>query len=115
MPWICLLMRQCRFLQVIVNPESLTEQLTTLLEYGSFWFKKMLISMIPDIIADSQHHGISLALRDIMQKHEETTGFVLECISHLNIGRDHMEELRAQVSTKLTDFAKITIIPSVIK
>lgn len=103
-PWAFTILQQIRFLEFIVDPESLTEQIEILIEHSPMWFQKELIVFLPDIVIDTQHHAISEILLKLMETWPELINVILDTLSTFSFGKMQFEELRS----KLIDMLETT-------
>ena len=113
--WGPLLLRQFRFLEIIVDTESLTMRLEELLESSPIWFTRELILYLPDIVIDAQHHAIAETLTKLMATQTDLTSVILECIANLTLGKEYLEELREKVLTMLKNNLIVARIPPLAK
>lgn len=111
-PWASLLLQQFRFLEVIVNTDSLTQKLEELLETCPIWFQQELILFLPDIVIDVQHHAIAEMLSKLMETQVELTSVILECITNLTLGKEYLEEVREKMLNLLKTNLVIGRVPA---
>lgn len=88
-----------------------------LLEIGPEWFQKELISYLPDILTDSQHHQIAEILAKMLKEPKNTklTNAILNTIGNLAISNDYMDSLRAAAVEKLASFGELSEVPAIVQ
>jgi len=114
-PWIVLLLHQFRFLDTIVDVDTLTTNIEQLLETCPLWFQNELILFLPDILSDTQHQNIAQVLIKMLEENCELTNVILNCIASFNLGKECLEEYKIKVLQLLKTSMKIELIPSVIR
>ncbi|XP_051168863.1 Fanconi anemia group D2 protein-like [Leptopilina boulardi] len=96
-PWAFTIIQQIRFLEFIVDPESLTTKIRELIEATPVWFQKELIVFLPDIVIDSQHHEISEILLTLLERWPELINVILDTLSTFSFGKMQFEDLRSKL------------------
>ncbi|KAK2582685.1 hypothetical protein KPH14_004959 [Odynerus spinipes] len=114
-PWARTLLQKFRFLEIIVEPDTLTKNLEQLLETCPLWFQRELIPCIPEIITEVQHQAIAEILSKVMDDNPELTDIVLDCISNLTLGKEYLNDYKNQVLEMLKKHLKTNIIPAITK
>jgi len=114
-PWTVLLLHQFRFLDTIVDIDTLTTNIEQLLETCPLWFQNELILFLPDILSDAQHQNITQVLIKMLEENCELTNVILNCIASFNLGKECLEEYKIKVLQLLKTSMKIEFIPSVIR
>lgn len=93
-PWSGTLLRQFKFLEQITDPVILVEKLGELLESARKCFQSEMISYLPDIVIDAQHHAVGELLSKLIDDNSELTAVILDCISRLTLSKDYLEAIR---------------------
>lgn len=114
-PWARILLQKFRFLEIIVEPDTLTKNLEQLLETCPLWFQRELIPYIPDIITEVQHQAIAEILDKAMDDNTELTDIVLDCINNLTLGKEYLADYKNKVLEMLNKHVKTNIIPAITK
>ncbi|EZA54061.1 hypothetical protein DMN91_000826 [Ooceraea biroi] len=114
-PWAILLLHQFRFLDTIVNVDTLTTNIEQLLETCPLWFQHELILFLPDILSDVQHQSIAQILIKMLEENNELINVILNCITTFNLSEECLEEYKIKVLQLLKTNMKIKFVPSVIR
>ncbi|XP_055883251.1 Fanconi anemia group D2 protein-like [Biomphalaria glabrata] len=109
-----LLLSQYRFLDRIVDGQTLSQKLLDILSVCSLDVQKEIMACIPDIVDDSQHEQVARKLRDELLGNKDLTCPVIEALTYLNIMPDLVAEIRTSVLDILKSFS-IPDLPVVIK
>lgn len=92
--WSGTLLRQFKFLEEIIDPISLVDKLGELLESAQPCFQSEIISYLPDIIIDAQHHAVGEVLRKLMYDNSDLIAVILDCISRLTLSKDYLDGIK---------------------
>lgn len=114
-PWAVTVLHQFRFLDTIVNVDTLTANMEQLLETCPIWFQHELILFLPDILLDIQHQNIAEVLTKIMEENCELTNVILNCIASFNISKEYLMEYKVKALNLLKTNIKLELIPAIIR
>nr|XP_012219220.1 PREDICTED: Fanconi anemia group D2 protein homolog isoform X1 [Linepithema humile] len=114
-PWAVLLLHQFRFLDTVINVDTLTTNIEQLLETCPQWFQYELILFLPDILSDTQHQDIAEILMKMLEENCELTNVILNCIASFNLGKEYLEQYKLKVLHLLKTNMKVELIPTVIR
>ncbi|XP_033215963.1 Fanconi anemia group D2 protein isoform X2 [Belonocnema kinseyi] len=107
--WTFKLLEQLRFLETVVDSDSMMTSIESLVECTPTWFQEKLIMILPDIVVDSQNHQTAEILVKLLEEKPEMTTVILESISTLSIGKEYFEELRIRVTNMLVTHDPFTV------
>lgn len=111
-PWSGLLLRQFKFLEEIVDPNTIIAKLGELLESAQKCFQSEIISYLPDIVVDSQHHAIGEILSNLLDDNSELTAVILDCMSRLTLSKDYLEIVKEKALDLLKHNPKLSTLPA---
>lgn len=114
-PWAVPVLCQFRFLDTIVNVDTLTANIEQLLETCPMWFQHELILFLPDILLDTQHQSIAEILTKIMEENSELMNVILNCIASFNLSKEYLMEYKSKVLNLLKTNVKLELIPTIIR
>ena len=97
-----LILNQFRWLEHVVNPRALAKELLDLLDcVVDTSIKREIVGAIPEIVDDSQHKYMVDELREKMSHDTDLISPVIECISHLSLKRDLLDDVRVAIMGQL--------------
>lgn len=109
------MLHQFRFLDTVVNVDTLTTNIEQLLETCPQWFQYELILFLPDILSDIQHQDIAEILMKMLEENCELTNVILNCIASFNFSKEYLEQYKIKVLHLLKTNMKVEFIPAVIR
>ncbi|XP_046474215.1 Fanconi anemia group D2 protein isoform X1 [Neodiprion pinetum] len=112
-PWSGTLLRQFKFLEQIVEPNTFVVKLQELLESAQTCFQSEIISYLPDIVIDAQHHIIGEILSKLLDDNPELTEVILDCISRLTLSKDYLGRIREKCFELLQQNLKLNAVPTI--
>ncbi|XP_060605548.1 Fanconi anemia group D2 protein-like [Ruditapes philippinarum] len=96
-----LLLSQFQWLDHIVNSKEVTEKLLEMVSITCEDVQREIISCLPDIVQDSEHTQVAMALRDLMNENQQLTVTVLDAMSNLILTPVLLLEIRDSVLQSL--------------
>eukprot|EP00736_Rhodelphis_marinus_P012470 Rmarinus@m.14220 len=110
-----LLLHQLRWLDCVVDSEFLTNKLIEAIStVDLLWLKKEIIALLPELIDDSQHDTVVIALQELMTEDSEIASSVLSAYSNLHLQRDLLMKVTSDVMHYLPS-VQADDVPSVMK
>ncbi|OUM66615.1 hypothetical protein PIROE2DRAFT_6146, partial [Piromyces sp. E2] len=109
-----LIMNQLRWMDNIVDPDQLTENLFEMISITPIHIQKEIIEAIPDIIIDSQHNEVVRKLKETMENDTELVVPILDTLSNLKFSESLMDELKNTVIKHL-EHCELEKIPILIR
>ena len=89
-----MIVNQFRWLDFVVDPESLSEKLMQVVSISPFFLKKEIIGSLPEIIGDcSNCAGVMEALENMLQEDSELVIPILDAFLNLNFTSSQLEQV----------------------
>jgi len=102
-----------RFLDTIVQPQGLAEKMTDILTASSRYHQVEIITSIPEIVPDQQHHLLFDCLKEMLEEREPLTSSILDCFSNLTLPEEKETDIRNMV-LKLLPSAALPDLPAMV-
>ncbi|XP_048507191.1 Fanconi anemia group D2 protein homolog isoform X2 [Athalia rosae] len=112
-PWSGVLLKQFKFLEKIVAPHILIEKLGELLESAHTYFQGEIISCLPQIVIDSQHHAVADILIKLIEDKPELTAVILDCILELTLSKDYLNRVHEKALDLLKHNPQLSAVPNI--
>ncbi|XP_053376879.1 Fanconi anemia group D2 protein-like [Mercenaria mercenaria] len=109
-----LLLSQFQWLDHVVNSKEVTEKLLEMVSITCEDVQREIISCLPDIVQDSEHTQVAIALRDLMNENQQLTVTVLDAMSNLILTPGLLSEVRDSVLQSLVS-VELEDLPVLIK
>lgn len=115
-PWIQMILKCFSTLDNIMDSEKLFSNLINLLDITS---EKMvrheIITAIPDIIGDQEHHNIAAEMSRILSQDHDLIPAVLDCLSYLCLSEEQYAQLQKKTLNILMTSSKCSYFPQFVK
>ncbi|KAG7283247.1 hypothetical protein CRUP_004989 [Coryphaenoides rupestris] len=108
------IINQLKWLDRVVDSKELAAKLMALVSVAPGEVQRDVITSLPEILDDSQHHDIAKELKSLLQEQTQLTVAVLDALSSLNLNPTLLAEVRSVVMATLTA-VQLDDLPVVVK
>ncbi|XP_076603581.1 Fanconi anemia group D2 protein [Chaetodon auriga] len=109
-----IIINQLKWLDRIVDSKELATKLMELVSVAPLEVQRDIITSLPEILEDSQHHDIARELNTLLQENTQLTVPILDALSSLNLTSSLLTEVREAVMSTLAA-VKLEDLPMVVK
>jgi Fanconi anemia group D2 protein len=109
-----LIMAQLKWLDHIIKSKDLASKVVEVLPILSLSIQRDVISALPEIVLDSEHTDIALALNNLMTDTVELTAPVIDALTNLNVDSKMINEIRESV-LKILPSARLEDLPVAVR
>ncbi|XP_041804460.1 Fanconi anemia group D2 protein isoform X2 [Chelmon rostratus] len=108
------IINQLKWLDRIVDSKELATKLMELVSVAPVEVQRDIITSLPEILEDSQHHDIARELNTLLQENTQLTVPILDALSSLNLSSSLLTEVRGAVMSTLAA-VQLEDLPMVVK
>ncbi|XP_070814866.1 Fanconi anemia group D2 protein [Chaetodon trifascialis] len=109
-----IIINQLKWLDRIVDSKVLATKLMELVSVAPVEVQRDIITSLPEILEDSQHHDIARELNTLLQENTQLTVPILDALSSLNLTSSLLTEVREAVMSTLAA-VQLEDLPMVVK
>lgn len=110
-----LLLNQIRWIEFVVKPSELTQNLMLCLQACSTSaIQRDIITILPEVVADNEHEAVTETLLHLMQMESSVTLVVLDTLSLMNLPTPQLTQVTEQVLASLPS-AEPSDLPMIVK
>lgn len=115
-PWIQMILKCFSSLDNIMDSEKLFTKLIDLLNITSEKIvRHEIITAMPDIIGDQEHHNIAAEMSRILSRDHDLVPAVLDCLSYLCLSEEQYDQLQKKTLNILMTVSKCNYFPLFVK
>ncbi|KAG7219243.1 hypothetical protein INR49_019191 [Caranx melampygus] len=109
-----IIINQLKWLDRVVDSKELAEKLMELVSVAPVDVQRDIITSLPEILEDSQHHDIATELNSLLQTNTQLTVPILDALSSLNLSSSLLSEVRGAVMATVAA-VQLEDLPVVVK
>lgn len=106
-----LILSQLRYLPHIKDPENFTSKLLDVIEIAPFPAQLEILDSIPAILPDSEYNETATKLGDLLERHDELSNAIIDCLNTLNIDPEIRVEIQDHILTKILPGISLNVFP----
>ncbi|XP_036387647.1 Fanconi anemia group D2 protein [Megalops cyprinoides] len=109
-----MIMSQLKWLDIVKDSKDLASKLMQLVSVAPVEIQRDIITSLPEILEDSQHHDIAKELHSLLQQNTQLTVPILDTLSTLSLSSALLAEVRGAIMVTLSA-VQLEDLPVVVK